>query len=57
MYETICDFVRSVSAELQAGVPVRDLVDAQSFLFLEGRADSQFLALRDAPSGCAERSA
>ena len=35
IYAEVCDFVRSVAEELKShGVPVRDLIDAQSFVWL-----------------------
>jgi MoxR-like ATPase len=55
LYEHVCEFVRAVRASLEAEeVPVRDLIDTQSFLYLRARdrdADVKEVATTSAPSG------
>jgi hypothetical protein len=42
LYETLCDFVKRVADALEEqGAPVRDLIDAQSFLYLRASATDE----------------
>src|SRR5207247_597391 len=51
LYEHVCEFVQAVSDALTAeGVPVRDLIDAQSFLYLRAADDESPLEPTKAPT-------